>query len=195
MNSWLLPDTATAMADFVSGCLVDPQKNAPFNIFMEAMKWVDSNAKTILDVGCGVGHYGAICREYYPKLRYTGTDFSQSMIDKARSLYDLEFECCSFEDNHFGDYDIVLIAQVMEGLEDSWSALELVLKETRGWLILHRLRTTNKPSFSDTTLGYGHQVKNFVWNMDDVLSLVGKRLAKEIEWVGVPTATLVLGMA
>ncbi len=69
----------------------------------------------LLDVGCGVGHYGVLCEKYYPRLQYYGTDASAAMIEQAKLLVPLGYlDVLEFRENYPGDFDIVLASQAIE---------------------------------------------------------------------------------
>ncbi len=188
-SSWLLPETALEQRGLVLRQLQHPESVAPFSIFLEAMRFVSPDSETLLDCGCGTGHYGELLSRFHPSIRYYGTDFSPAMIAETRGI---DFNVCAFEDNDFGSYDIVLLSQVMEYTQSPWASLEMVLDKVKGDLILHRLRVTSERSHADFIEGYGGRTEqNYVWNIADVLALIGNRLVKRFDWEFM--TTLVVG--
>ena len=45
------------------------------------------NGRSVLDVGCGFGDFGAYLNERYKSVAYTGVDLSERMIQEARRAY------------------------------------------------------------------------------------------------------------
>jgi len=45
-----------------------------------------NTAVSVLDAGCGAGHYLSALRKYYPDLKLTGLDISISVVNKATEL-------------------------------------------------------------------------------------------------------------
>jgi SAM-dependent methyltransferase len=162
---WLKPEIADAQQALVLRELQDPIKAMPFRYFLEAMRHIDIRAGCLLDVGCGVGHYGLLCEKNFPQFEYHGTDVSPAMIERARDLAPLgQFRVCDFKSNDFGDYDIVLIGQVMELADDPWELLDYALLHTHGYLILHRLRLTEHYSRKIPEKAYGIDTFDYEWN-------------------------------
>ncbi|MBE6753055.1 MAG: methyltransferase domain-containing protein [Ruminococcaceae bacterium] len=56
----------------------------------------DTEAKRVLDVGCGPGNSTAVLQETFPAAAVTGCDFSEEMLEKARATYGdrMEFLRC-----------------------------------------------------------------------------------------------------
>jgi len=51
------------------------------------------SGRSVVDLGCGLGHFYGLLRDRYPGVSYTGYDFSEKFVDRARAKYpDAEFE-------------------------------------------------------------------------------------------------------
>ncbi len=200
-GGWKLAEVAAAQRALVEKQLREPETVEPFAAFLKAMLSIpDTDGMLLLDVGCGVGHYGVLCARYFSEISYFGTDSSAAMIAEARKLCQVgTFAVCEFDNNGFNDFgafNIVLVSQVLEYQEDPWRALGRVLSDSRGYVILHRLRTT--PDHSRLTppeLTYcGNTAPSYEWNLD-VLGLFavsyGWRVASCDFW-GKHDATMVL---
>lgn len=154
----------------------------PFAVFLHAMNFLQPRTPRkpqLLDVGCGVGHYGALCSHYFPKVRYTGTDLSREMVLRARVLLsDGTVQVKTFYENDFGQYDVVLAGQVMEMLAAPEMGLEKLLQGLRpgAFAILHRVRLTQEPSHMIEEETYLHSAcSNFLWNEQEYLQRCQKQ--------------------
>ncbi len=179
---------ARAQRTLVERQLQQPETVAPFVQFKAALAVVAVRSP-LLDVGCGVGHYGRLCSAWFPEIDYFGTDVSAAMIAAAREFYpEGGFRACAFEDNDFGAFPLVLVGQVMEYTVDPWLSLQLVLERMGRAAILHRLRVTLGPSgrtpLEETYCG--HYLQNYAWNVAEVEALVRAhaRLAYSARWEG-----------
>jgi 2-polyprenyl-3-methyl-5-hydroxy-6-metoxy-1,4-benzoquinol methylase len=83
-------------------------------------------AASVLEVGCGEGHVTAKLAGLFPGARVVGTDFSDEILDTARSAHPgLIFEKQSvYEISRRTDRpDLVVVSEVLEHLEDPERAL------------------------------------------------------------------------
>lgn len=177
LGGWDKPEVALAQFERVIEELQRPDRVGPFAAFRWAMGQIGIERGTLLDVGCGVGHYGVLCERYYPGIAYSGTDASHAMIDRAGELAPLgTLRACPFEDNDFGQYDIVLVGQVMELLDCPITALRLLLCQVRGYVILNRLRLNlTEPSHAiEETTYCGNMGRDWIWNQDELLAIISE---------------------
>lgn len=178
MNPWQRTDVALAQRKLVLQQLDEEQTCPPFQAFRRAMDFLLSTEELLrvrgggmLEVGCGVGHYGVLVERHYPTLSYFGSDLSMAMVENSL-LEPSQVTCCFFEENDFSTFHIVLLSQVLEMLEHPDLALELALQRLRAgsYLILHRLRWQRAPARSLQEETYcGYMARNYVWNIEDLL--------------------------
>lgn len=142
--------------------------------------WIDfinlvlqSNASSILDVGCGCGAIYQLCRNELPNIRYYGCDFSHHAIELAKkqwsnddffvfNLFDLTKETAS-------KYDLVHFGAVLDVLPNGDEALEFCLSLNIKNIILGRMKLTEFHSYYNsykaydeiTTCEYFHNIDNF----------------------------------
>lgn len=192
VGGWDRPEVAQAQYDLVLKELsADPATIGPYAAFLWAMGivfaippdvlfleklYIEKRQSTLLDAGCGVGHYGVLCERFYPNTQYHGTDISQATIDQARQLAPLStFSVCDFKDNDFGDYDIVLAGQTIEQLDDPPAMLDLLLMRARRYIILNRIRLTPDESHRIEEGTYcGEMGRTWLWNRADITRRIEK---------------------
>lgn len=210
-GGWLTPEVAQAQADLVERELAPlyaiadnpldiskwhPRLGEPYEPFMAALDAIKAPAgSTLLDVGCGVGHYGTLLRHLRPAIQYTGTDYSEHMVDKARQREPrLIFRVSAVRDNELDAYDIVLLSQCLEITGAPETNLRYVLGQADGYVILHRLRlglTTGR--ITEPTYA-GYVGNNWLWRRADLAALItaaGRRY-QAIEWTRPDMLTMVL---
>lgn len=136
---------------------------------------------TILDAGCGCGHYGIFTSRFFPEVMWTGADSSQAMVDTAiyllekydvtRNVGHLPVQECSVD-----LYECVLLSQVLEMTDNPPEVLERILSQAMRYVILHRLRITGEEKsgrvYEPTYLALESQ--NWLWNGVAILSLLRK---------------------
>jgi 2-polyprenyl-3-methyl-5-hydroxy-6-metoxy-1,4-benzoquinol methylase len=175
IGGWDKADVADAQLALVTTELGHVDTVGPFIAFGWAMEQIaPPKGATLLDVGCGVGHYGALCERYWPGVLYYGSDAFEPMIARARLLAPLGgFSVCPFGDNAFGAYDIVLISQVVETMPDPPAMLRLALSLCLHTVILHRIRLTLDASHEiEETTYCGNVGHEWLWNMAELRALV-----------------------
>ena len=179
IGGWNLPEVAAAQHALVIQELTEDATApvGPYAAFRWAMDTIGMEYASLLDAGCGCGHYAVLCERFYPHVRYHGTDVSDPMTVYARQLAPLStFSVCEFHDNRFGDYDIVLAGQVMEMMDDPPEALDFLLERARQWVILNRIRLTPDVSHRITEETYsGNMGHNWLWNLDDIIQRIERR--------------------
>ena len=90
----------------------------------EMVPFVPTGARTILDVGCSRGLFGAVLKERDPTVHLTGVEPDPEAAERARTHYDLVV------DGYFPDalpeeasFDCIVFNDVLEHLVEPWSVL------------------------------------------------------------------------
>ncbi len=195
-GGWQFAEVAAAQRTLVESELRHPIAVEPFRYFLWAMEQIAPPKESrLLDMGCGVGHYGILLRSRYPEVVYAGTDYSEAMIAEAQKLNpEGTFGVCDFADNAFGESEIVLASQVIEYQPDPWAALELLLAKAKRYVILHRIRLTDGHSHPLEEATYcGHVGETYLWNLDAITRFVSDRAGavKRQVWASDKQATFV----
>lgn len=175
-GGWDRVDVAKAQLKLVTSELQDADHVLPFAEFVKAMEATGVTVGRLLDVGCGVGHYGVLCERHFPFIKYHGTDASAAIIVEAQLLAPLGvFEVREFADNDFEWFDIVLASQVIEIAGNCWQNLRLLLSRSKNFVILNRIRLTKEPSHPIEESTYcgcsGHE---WLWNRSEIERVIWK---------------------
>lgn len=146
----------------------------------------------LIEVGCGSGYYSEVFADLVPGgLRYTGIDYSEAMIARARQRYSSgAFEVADATRLPFDDdsFDIVFNGVSLMHIIDFEAAIREAARVAGRYCILHSV-----PVFGahDTTYlqkyAYGAPVVEIVFNKAHLLSLCeasGLRLDRQ--WQGIP---------
>ncbi|MCK5941837.1 MAG: class I SAM-dependent methyltransferase [Planctomycetes bacterium] len=97
--------------------------------------------RSILDIGCGVGHWQKACAKLWPKARYHGVEYSQYLCDRhgwhQGSIVDLDPE----PELGRATFDLVVCQGVLQYLDDrdAAAALDNLARWTDGALYLEAL--------------------------------------------------------
>ncbi len=140
---------------------------APFEVFLElvehAMK-VTAPPLTILEVGCGVGHYGHLLdMEYATPPSYLGVDVSEAMIESGDRGFPHVRKIVSdgerLPEQHDNSHDLVVLGSCLNHTPDWMRMLETAKRVSRKWIMLHRMPMLKS---GGTVLvekdGYGHRM-------------------------------------
>jgi SAM-dependent methyltransferase len=106
-----------------------------------AKRWKLDDVREMLDVGCGVGHWGMLLASVIPEhVRVTGIDHEPDWVDQARaralargfekrfSYHQGEAQCLPFPDNSF---DLTTCQTVLIHLPDPTAAISEMLRVTK----------------------------------------------------------------
>lgn len=172
--TWLRADVAKAQRKLVEEELkgVWPET---YKVFIRAMESIEpAKIKTLVDAGCGCGHYAIICQQKWGHIRYTGTDVSQYMIKQAKTLAPLAFfERCEFLENNFGGFDVCLVSSTIEYTKDPLESLGFLLENARNYVILHRLHLTEDESHQVLEPTYcGNNERKMHWNEKELHKII-----------------------
>ena len=90
----------------------------------EMLPFIPTSARSILDVGCSRGLFGAVIKERDPSVRLTGVEPDPEAADQARSHYDCVVD--GFFPDALSDptrFDCIIFNDVLEHVVDPWSML------------------------------------------------------------------------
>ena len=84
--------------------------------FMMIDQWTKKfNASNLLDLGCGLGLFGMACK--LMKIKWKGMELSKWAVDNSRKELDIE-QGDILDKKEYVDYDLVLVVDILEHLEE-----------------------------------------------------------------------------
>lgn len=99
--------------------------------FMEAIKEF-KNLKSVLEIGCGDGHFIKLMKKYYPNTRVVGLEFNKKAVEKNRAngfdVREQTIESFSDEEANREVFDAVCSFQVLEHVQNPKAFIESSLK-------------------------------------------------------------------
>ena len=181
-NGWLDPRAAEGQLLQVEKALKkDPLDVPPFRAFLEAMRYIDIQHGTLIDVGCGVGGYAALVDRFFPYICYLGYDISPHMIELARKHFGFRFFVRDALELELGA-TIILASSLIETCPNWRHVLQHLCSLQFRWLILNRIRLWNDPDHPATERVYTtiYKVPSFeaVHNLGELTELIGQAGAK-----------------
>lgn len=145
-DGWHAPSAAAQQRELVDAELAQWRLGAahgPFDAFGRLIRQAVP-ADTVLEIGCGVGHYSEVLAEVLPQSLYAGCDYSEAMFAKARERYpSLRWQMADQRDLPFVDdeFDVVVSGCCLLHLDDldDWAkALAEAARVARRWVLVHR---------------------------------------------------------
>lgn len=171
----------------------DGQNIESFRRGIELVRDLPMNSFSLLDIGCGIGLYGVLLRQYSGKrMEYRGADFSPAMVKTARRLNPF----CTIEQGDarelpFEDksVDVVWISAVLEHVPEFEQVLAEAARIGRRYLLLHRLflhdgptqkqiLTTQANEYPYEGFSYPRTIRNAA-EFDAAISKVGKIIRRQ----------------
>ena len=165
-ESWKENHVAQQMLELAREQLRDPESVPPYRAFLEAIEWALAELPLaaparLLDFGCGVGHYSELLERRFPgRFEYTGCDFSEAMVQAARSEWgDRRFVTNDLFANtlDLGSFDLVVASALVDITEDYQRALDVLLGSAAPYILLHRQQLTEGASRVEVVPGYAGQ--------------------------------------
>ena len=127
-----------------------------WNCFLTAVKMLDPQPKSILDVGCGCGALSEVCKTNFPDLKYKGVDYSEDAIDIASSKWGGDWEAKDYRNLNEDDlsYDLLHAGALLDVLPDADEAFEFLCGLGFKNLIFGRMKVVDGKSYSKTYEAY-----------------------------------------
>lgn len=129
----------------------------------------------VLEIGCGSGYYSEILTALAGPIRYTGVDYSPSMIHVARQAYARErFAVGDATRLPFRDasFDIALSGNSLMHISAYGGAINETARVARRWCVFHNVPVLEqRPTTRLRKQGYGVTVFELVFNRAELESL------------------------
>jgi SAM-dependent methyltransferase len=176
---WLAPRTVARQERAYQRLIADMKRGEPrldFKIAAEAVAAAGLVKPSLIEIGCGSGYYSEVFSSLLPNgVAYTGIDYSQAMIARARAQYPaVQFEVADATRLPYGDsrFDIAFNGVSLMHIVDYAGAIREAARVAAPYCILHTV-----PVFSDhrTTYlrkyAYGAPVVEIVFGRAELMSL------------------------
>lgn len=135
------------------------------------------NGETVLDVGCGPGHFYRSFQNFLPQDCYTGTDLSPKMIEVAKECFPAaSFSVLALEDTASlnGKFDHVVCSNVIPHVDALRPAMKALMSATKKRLYIRAL-------FADQTFLIKH-----VHNSDNYPGVSDVPVSRELDDSNIP---------
>jgi SAM-dependent methyltransferase len=194
-GGWLAARTVARQERAYLGLIATMKAGEPrldFRVAAEAIAATGIANPSLLEVGCGSGYYSEVFATLLPgRARYTGIDYSDAMIARARKHYPaIAFEVADATKLPYPDasFDIVFNGVSLMHIVDYQAAIREAARVAAGYCVLHSVPIFNHhPTTFLRKYAYGGPVVEVVFGKEELLSLcreVGLRLVRE--WPGIP---------
>lgn len=193
-DGWLAARTVARQERAYRALIADMKNGAPrldFSIAAEAVVATSITAPRLLEVGCGSGYYSEVFADLVPGgVRYTGIDYSEAMIARARSSYpSAAFEVTDATGLPYPDaaFDIAFNGVSLMHIIDYQAAIREAARVAGRYCIFHSVPVfeNNKTTYL-SKYAYGMPVVEVIFGRQELLSLcraAGLRLVRE--WDGI----------
>lgn len=157
-QSWKESDSVFDMQLELNKSELKKQYPIHWNSFLELMRSIETQPKSILDIGCGVGAFHELCRKEFPDVEYHGIDYSKKAIEIAKrewsenSFSVMDYNELSKED--IEKFDVVHMGAFLDVLPNGDEVLEFILSLEPKNVIIGRMKTTDAPSHYKTYKAY-----------------------------------------
>jgi SAM-dependent methyltransferase len=193
-SGWLSGRTVTRQERAYRGLLADARRGEPrvdLRAAADAVAATGITGPKLLEVGCGSGEYYEVFDILLPgKVRYTGADYSEAMIARARARYPLaSFEVADATRLPFDDaaFDIVFNGVSLMHIIDYPAAIREAARVAARYCILHTV-----PVCEDHTTtflkkyAYGAPVVEIIFGKEELMSICRQAgLRFERAWPGI----------
>ena len=143
---------------------------APFMAFTKALLSLPRSARSLLEVGCGVGHYAELVPT--PDFVYTGVDYSEAFIEvarKRRPWWKFEVQDALALDMADREFDTVVSGCCLIHIMDWKQALKESARVARSYVILHRTPVSDEPTRYFTKKAYGVECIELHFNRGEII--------------------------
>jgi SAM-dependent methyltransferase len=192
---WLAARTVARQDRAYRSLIADMKNGTPrldLRIAAEAVAATGIAVPDLLEVGCGSGYYSEVFADLVPGgVRYTGIDYSEAMIARARFRYpSAGFEVADATRLPYADntFDIVFNGVSLMHIIDYPAAIRETARVCSGYCILHTVPVfAQRQTAFLRKFAYGAPVVEIVFNKSELMSLcrdAGLRL--EREWPCIP---------
>lgn len=194
LSGWLAARTAERQERAYLNLMDAMNRGAPridFEVAAKAVAATGIATPTLLEVGCGSGYYSEVFTRLLPDgLKYTGIDYSETMIARARARYpSVAFEVADATSLPFPDasFDIVFNGVSLLHILAYQKAVRESARVASRFCILHTVPVHEHRTTFLTKYAYGAPVVEIIFEKRELVSLCKEAgLELECEWPCIP---------
>jgi len=180
---WTEPFVVDEMNKFYEASIRDFQYFKHLFILVDLISNSKGHNGDMLDIGCGTAFLSELC--YSSK--YTGADYPHIIEGCAKRNYpNGDFHYIDFVNDDItwiGEYDLVCTNGFIDIMERPLDALNKLLSNSRGDVIIHRQEISGGPTRVVTNPSYGGMTYHSIINRGDFMATISKygyRIKKEV---------------
>jgi SAM-dependent methyltransferase len=194
-GGWLATRTVARQERAYQGLINDMRNGEPrldFTVAAEAVAATGIAAPRLLEVGCGSGYYSEVFAGLVPGgVSYTGIDYSEAMIARARANYPLAaFKVADATRLPYpdGTFDIVFNGVSLMHIIDYPAAICEAARVAGRYCVLHTVPVfDDHPTTYLSKYAYGAPVVEIVFDKGELISLCADAgLQLQREWPCIP---------
>jgi SAM-dependent methyltransferase len=167
-----------------------------FNVLQDLVASLDQSPASILEVGCASGYYYEVLRLDGWRGRYLGVDYSEALIDLARSCHP-GAKFCVADATDLGDigaFDLVISGACLMHIPQWRIALAELVRVARGPVILHRTPIVLGGETSYwLKLAYGVPCLEIHFGEAEFLAAIQESGMRVVEYIDVGDAGMFMG--
>jgi ubiquinone/menaquinone biosynthesis C-methylase UbiE len=156
-----------------------------FKMIEAALKNIEENGLSFLDIGCTSGYYFEVINHYYlGKFNYSGCDYNKSSIDLAKQYYpNVNFSVEDITKLSFSDrqFDVSFLSGVIEHVPNHTEGLNELCRITDKYIVLHRIFLTEEDTFCTKGTQYFVPVIRYTYNKNKFFKILSDN-GFEIKW-------------
>ena len=148
-----------------------------------AAQWLNTlSYRSVVDVGCGMGHHYRLLTKQRPDIAYLGVDIAESALDRARSQTPGSYRRHDIERAPLeGQWDLVFCSLVLEHLHDDAAALRHLRAMTRQHVFLTSI-AGDFERYRPWEESQGHLRNYAVGELEDKVNAAGFHVTKTMYW-------------
>jgi SAM-dependent methyltransferase len=194
-GGWLAARTVMRQERAYRGLIAAMRRGEPrldFTVAAEAIAATEIANPRVLEVGCGSGYYWEVFATLLTGgVRYTGIDYSDAMITRARTHYpSASFEAADATRLPYGEgaFDIVFNGVSLMHIVDYQAAIRETARVASRYCIFHTVPVfAEYPTTFLSKYAYGAPVVEVVFNKPELMSIcAAAELRLEREWPCIP---------
>lgn len=173
--AWQNQNLPEMQYELVKEALKNVKDNPPMTTVISLFRNLSLENPTVLEVGCATGYYSDVFSKARIRVKYSGCDYSEAFIDKARVLHPkIKFKVCDataldYDDNEFA---VVLSGGCLVHIVDFPKAIAESARVAKNYVVFHRTAILHQAKTTFTKkVGYGLPMLEIFFNEERIAAL------------------------